>query len=43
MKTTSEYIAILHKYMAENAHKFGRYKARVGRVAGLQGRYCTLA
>ena len=23
MKTTSEYIAILHKYMAENAHKYG--------------------
>ena len=23
MKTTSEYIAILRKYMAENAHKYG--------------------
>ena len=23
MKTTSEYIALLRKYMAENAHKYG--------------------
>ena len=34
MKTTSEYIAILHKYMAENAHKYGIVRMRIfGSVA----------
>lgn len=78
MKTTSEYIALLRKYMAENAHKYGivrmgifgsvargeqtensdvdvcgrsaawlfrfsGYKARVGKIIGLQSGYCTPA
>ena len=34
MKTTSEYIAILRKYMAENAHKYGIVHMRIfGSVA----------
>ena len=34
MNTTSEYIAILHKYMAENAHKYGIVRMRIfGSVA----------
>ena len=47
MKTTSEYIALLRKYMAENAHKYGIVRMGIfgsvarGEQTGSEGNTCV--